>query len=149
MMDEIEDPDATLNVDPCDGTANPAPGGDPARIGRYPVIRILGEGGFGRVYLAHDDDLNRPVAIKVPNPQRITHPEDVELFLIEARILAKLDHPNIVPVFDVGRTEDGLFYIVSKFLQGNDLAAKIRQGRLGFAESTELIATVAEALHYA
>ena len=47
--------------------------GDPIRIGRYRIIRLLGQGGFGRVYLAHDDDLDRPVAIKVPNPERIAH----------------------------------------------------------------------------
>ena len=55
--------------------------GDPSKIGRYRIIRRLGQGGFGRVYLAHDDDLDRPVAIKVPNPERITRPEDVEAFL--------------------------------------------------------------------
>src|SRR5262245_1031087 len=81
--------------------------GDPPRIGRYRIIRRLGQGGFGRVYLAHDDDLDRPVAIKVPNPERITDPEDVEAYLTEARILARMDHPNIVPVHDVGRTDDG------------------------------------------
>src|SRR5258708_39993707 len=73
---------------------------DPTRIGRYRIIRRLGQGGFGRVYLAHDDELDRPVAIKVPYPERIAHPEDVETYLNEARILARLDHPNIVPVFD-------------------------------------------------
>src|SRR5262245_45452845 len=77
--------------------------GDHSRIGRYRIIRRLGQGGFGRVYLAHDDDLDRPVAIKVPNPERISAPEDVEAYLAEARILARLDHPNIVPVHDVGR----------------------------------------------
>ena len=80
----------------------------PEKIGRYPVIRLLGQGGFGRVYLAHDDDLERSVAIKVPNPERISRPEDVEAYLNEARILASLDHPHIVPVYDVGRTDDGL-----------------------------------------
>src|ERR1700677_2434598 len=64
----------------------------PKAIGRHRIIKLLGEGGFGRVFLAHDDDLDRPVAIKVPNPERIAHPEDVEAFLVEARILAKLDH---------------------------------------------------------
>jgi serine/threonine protein kinase len=94
---------------------------DPSKVGRYRIIRRLGQGGFGRVYLAHDDDLDRLVAIKVPNPERTTDPENVEAFFIEARILAKLDHPNIVPVFDVGRTEDGLCFVVSKLVEGSDL----------------------------
>ena len=122
---------------------------DPSKIGRYRIIRRLGQGGFGRVYLAHDDDLDRPVAIKVPNPERITDPEDVEAFLIEAKILAKLDHPNIVPVHDVGRTEDGLCFVVSKLIEGSDLAVRIGQAKPSFRDSAELIAIVAEALHYA
>ena len=126
-----------------------APDGDPSKIGRYRIIRRLGQGGFGRVYLAHDDDLDRPVAIKVPNPERITRPEDVEAFLVEARILAKLDHPHIVPVFDVGRTEDGLCFVVSKLVEGSDLAVRMGQARPSFRDSAELVATVADALHYA
>jgi len=54
-----------------------SPDGDPRKIGSYRIVRRLGQGGFGRVYLAHDDDLDRPVAIKVPNPERISRPEDV------------------------------------------------------------------------
>ena len=118
---------------------------DPCKIGRYRIIRRLGQGGFGRVYLAHDDELDRPVAIKVPNPERISAPEDVEAFLTEARILARLDHPNIVPVFDVGRTEDGLCFVVSKLVEGSDLAVRIGQGRPSFRHSAELVATIAEA----
>ncbi len=68
------------------------------KIGRYTVLGLLGKGGFGRVYLAHDDDLNRPVAIKVPRPERVFQPEDIEAYLNEARILASLDHPHVVPV---------------------------------------------------
>jgi serine/threonine protein kinase len=126
-----------------------ATGRFPEKIGRYRVIRILDKGGLGRVDLAHDDDLKRPVAIKVPNPERVTRPEDVEAYLNEARILATLDHPHIVPVFDIGRTDDGMCYVVSKFIEGTDLATKIRQDRPGFRESTEVVAKVAEALHHA
>jgi serine/threonine protein kinase/formylglycine-generating enzyme required for sulfatase activity len=133
------------SVEGCGGFAL----GDPATIGRYRIIRRLGRGGFGTVYLARDDELDRSVAIKVPHPEHIEHPEDVEAYLNEARILARLDHPNIVPVFDVGRTEDGLCFVVSKLVEGNDLAVRIARARPTFRESAELVATIAEALHYA
>jgi serine/threonine protein kinase len=68
----------------------------PSKIGRYSILRRLGRGGFGQVFLAFDDDLDRPVAIKVPRPERISQPEDVEAYLNEARILASLDHPSPV-----------------------------------------------------
>jgi serine/threonine protein kinase/formylglycine-generating enzyme required for sulfatase activity/tetratricopeptide (TPR) repeat protein len=147
--------DETKEVSGTKGSQSPVVGsggtqiGDPNKIGRYRIIHRLGQGGFGRVYLAHDDDLDRSVAIKVPNPERITDPEDVEAFLIEAKILAKLDHPNIVPVHDVGRTEDGLCFVVSKLIGGSDLAARIAQARLSFKDSAELVATISDALHYA
>jgi serine/threonine protein kinase/formylglycine-generating enzyme required for sulfatase activity len=125
------------------------PDDHPRQIGRYRVERVLGEGGFGRVYLAHDDQLRRAVAIKVPRPGRLSRPEDAEEYLAEARTVARLDHPNIVPIFDVGTTPDGLCFVVSKVIDGSDLAKKIRQARPSHAESAGLIATVAEALHYA
>jgi serine/threonine protein kinase/formylglycine-generating enzyme required for sulfatase activity len=121
----------------------------PTKIGRYTILRRLGRGGFGEVFLAFDDDLDRPVAIKVPRPERVSQPEDVEAYLNEARILASLDHPHIVPVFDLGRTDDGLCFVVSKFIDGSDLATRIKESRPGFQESAEVVAAVAEALHYA
>jgi len=137
----------------CSSPDPPLPGSAahplPERLGRYRVIRLLGSGGFGQVYQGRDDDLNRPVAIKVPNPERISQPEDVEEYLAEARNLASLDHPNIVPVFDVGRTSDGLCYVVSKLVEGSDLAARIRQGPVSCHQAAELVAAVADALHYA
>ena len=147
--------DETKSLSGTEGSQPPVEGssgsadGDPSRIGRYRIIHRLGQGGFGRVYLAHDDQLDRPVAIKVPHPERIARPEDAEAYLTEARTVARLDHPHIVPVFDVGRTEDGPCFVVSKFIEGSDLAARIGQARPSFREAAELVATIADALHYA
>ena len=147
--DETKSLSGTEGSQPPGADSSGSPDGDPSRIGRYRIIRRLGQGGFGRIYLAHDDDLDRPVAIKVPNPERITDSADLEAFLTEARILAKLDHPHIVPVFDVGRTEDGLCFVVSKLVEGSDLAVRMGQVRMAFRDSADLVATVADALHYA
>src|ERR1700757_257382 len=84
----------------------PAATEPPRFIERYRVDRILGQGGFGVVYLAHDDQLDRPVAIKVPHRQLISHSEDAQAYLSGARTVANLDHPHIVPVFDVGSSAD-------------------------------------------
>jgi eukaryotic-like serine/threonine-protein kinase len=121
----------------------------PAFIGRYRVERLLGEGGFGVVYLAHDDQLQRPVAIKVPHAHLLARDTDAEAYLAEARTVANLDHPNIVPVHDVGSTDKFPCFIVSKYIDGSDLATRLRQSRLSLNEVVELVATVAEALHHA
>jgi serine/threonine protein kinase len=121
----------------------------PQRVGRYRIEKVLGKGGFGLVYLAQDEQLNRPVAVKVPHARRISTPEDAEPYLAEARTVANLDHPGIVPVHDVGSTADWPCYVVSKYIQGTDLATKLKQERLQYRETAKLIATVADALHYA
>ncbi len=119
------------------------------RIGRYRVLRVLGEGTFGRVYLGFDDELQRPVAIKVPNPERLRGPGDADAFLTEARTVASLDHPNIVPVHDLGRSNDGTIYVVSRFIQGSTLGERIREKRLDFQETAQILARVAQALDHA
>jgi eukaryotic-like serine/threonine-protein kinase len=123
----------------------------PTQIGRYRVLRILGDGGFGRVYLAYDDVLLRQVAIKVPHAYRISGPADVEAYLKEARVVASLDDHTIaiVPVYDCGQTEDGLCYVVSKYIEGSDLATKIKRTPLTSSAAAEVVAKVAEALHAA
>jgi formylglycine-generating enzyme required for sulfatase activity len=139
--------------------ADPVPGrpGEerpPRHLGRYRLTARLGSGGFGVVYKGYDGELRREVAIKVPHRHRLTSPQDAgvdltDVYLTEARVLASLDHPGIVPVYDVGRTDDGLCYLVSKFIEGQDLATLLRAGKLAPDEAARIIAGVAEALHHA
>ncbi len=119
-----DDPTVTQVRRPLDSiSTGPATGSDQVAIGRYTVMQRLGQGGFGLVYLARDAELDRLVAIKVPKPDRISRPKEVDAYLAEARILARLDHPHIVPVYDLGRTDDGLCFVVSKYIEGSNLAA--------------------------
>ena len=144
--------DAAADESPTDGApaaADMAPAQLPERIGRYRIERVLGKGGFGLVYLAQDDQLSRPVAIKVPHRKLVDRLEDAEAYLTEARTVANLDHPHIVPVFDVGSTEQFPCFVVSKYIDGTDLATRLKQSRLSIHETVELVATVAEALHHA
>jgi serine/threonine protein kinase len=128
----------------------PAPAGSlPEYVGRYRVERLLGEGGFGRVYLARDEQLQRRVAVKVPHPHLLASPRDADAYLAEARTAAGLDHPHIVPVFDVGGTSEFPCFIVSKFIEGRTLAGAIRQDRPAPAAAAALVATIAEALQHA
>jgi serine/threonine protein kinase/formylglycine-generating enzyme required for sulfatase activity len=121
----------------------------PSFISRYRVEKVLGEGGFGRVYLAYDEQLQRRVAVKVPHWHRVTTSEEAQAYLTEARTVANLDHPHIVPVYDVGSSEEFPCFIVSKYIDGTTLAVKIEQSRFSVHEASELVATLAEALHYA
>jgi len=121
----------------------------PERIGRYRIERTLGKGSFGLVYLAYDEELSRQVAIKVPHAHMVAEAGGAQAYLTEARTVASLDHPNIVPVHDVGSTEQFPCFIVSKYIDGIDLASRLAKSRLSLHEAAELVATVAEALHHA
>ena len=120
----------------------------PKNFGRYRVVSLLGQGGFGRVYRAADDRLGREVAIKVTVSSSMD-PVWRERFLTEARIVAVLDHPNIVPVLDVGQTELGDFFVVSKLIDGSDLATRLKVQRPNHDAALRIIEQIAEALHYA
>ena len=148
----MNDADKTGAYQPADADA---PAGDaaahplPKQVGRYRVEKVLGKGGFGLVYLAHDDQLQRLVAIKVPHAKLVAQITDAEAYLTEARTVANLDHPHIVPVFDVGSTPDCPCFVVSKYIDGTDLSARLKQSRLPLSEAVELVATVAETLNHA
>jgi eukaryotic-like serine/threonine-protein kinase len=142
-------PDPTLDVTAGAELPPPTAGGDtPARFGRYRVTATLGAGAFGTVYRAEDEELRREVAVKVAH-RHLLAPERAEAFLTEACVLARLDHPGIVPVYDVGRTPDGLFYVVTKLIEGGDLGTRLRESRLPHAEAAAIVAAVAEALDHA
>jgi hypothetical protein len=117
-------------------------------IGRYTVIRELGEGAFGLVYLAYDPDLKRQVAIKVPHSHMVASAAAAQSYLSEAQNVARLDHPGIVPVYDVGRTAEGQCYVVSKYIAGGSLDRTMKVRR-SFEESARLVADIAAALHHA
>jgi serine/threonine protein kinase len=118
------------------------------RIGRFLLRKAVGQGAFGTVYLAFDEELRREVAIKIPRTGTFSSYEDVDRFLREARSAAQLQHPNIVQIYDVVRS-DKFPYIVSEFIRGVTLADVLASRRLAFHEAAELVRELALALGYA
>jgi anti-anti-sigma factor len=126
----------------------------PDQIGRYQVVRRLGGGTFGDVYLAHDGVMDRQVAIKVPSAWLVATERAKEEFLREARSTARLQHEGIVRAYDFGQEADGPCYIVYEFVDGESLAERIKPERLAADplppdEAARIVAAVGEALHYA
>ena len=117
--------------------------------GRYRMLRELGRGAFGKVFLCFDEELERQVAIKVPNRERFQNAGEAEAYLAEARTVASLDDARIVPVYDMGRTLDGSVFIVSKFIEGGTLEDRITTRPPTEQEAAELISTVSRALQHA
>src|SRR5918994_3910466 len=114
--------------------------------GRYVLGESLGSGGMGEVYLAHDEVLDRDVALKVLRSHYAGDEEFAERFRREARSAASLSHPNIVQVYDRGETEDGTSYIAMEYVSGGTLKERIsREGPLEAADAAGLGTQVAEA----
>jgi len=121
----------------------------PRRIGKFELLEELGLGSFGQVFRARDTELGRIVAIKLLRAGRLASREEVDRFLREGRSAAQLQHPGLVALFETGQTEDGMFYLVEEFVEGETLGARLKAGRFGFRLAAELIAAVADALDYA
>ena len=129
------------------GTAVGRPGSLAAgsRLGRYLIVEPLGAGGMGVVYRARDEKLERAIAIKMLAQGILTGEEARRHFRREARALAKLNHPRIAAVYDVGE-QDGADYIVMELVEGQSLAAKLKKGALPVKDATAIALQVAEAL---
>src|SRR3954469_11911527 len=117
------------------------------RVGNYQIIRSLGEGGMGAVYMAEHPRIGKQVAIKVLHARLCADPGVVSRFFQEARGVNEIRHPNIVDIADFGETEDGVFYFVMELLSGRTLRERLSQGgALPVGEGLAIAQQVADAL---
>ena len=116
-------------------------------FGRYRVVRLIGSGGMGEVYLAHDDELDRPVALKLLHRDVAEDKERLRRFIQEARAASALNHPNILTIYEIG-SHEGARFIVSEYIDGDTLRDRMRAG-ITPAESVDITCQVATALQAA
>src|SRR5689334_8540790 len=115
-------------------------------MGEFELLRLLGRGGMGAVYEARDTALDRQVAVKVMPPAQVgADPGRRERFLREARAAAKLDHPNVVTILQVGE-QDGDLFIAMQLVRGRSAAEALRDGPLPAAEALRIVRDSARAL---
>ena len=119
-----------------------------AKIGKFEIIRLLGQGAMGEVYLARDPLLDREVAVKTIHLSTAFGPEATARFEREARAAGGLGHPNVATVYEFG-LDEGLHYMAMEFIPGDDLDALIRAGRTPQTELLELLAQACDGLAYA
>lgn len=117
--------------------------------GRYRLDRLLGQGSFGRVFLARDLELQRDVAVKIPSEERLADVGRRREYLREARLVAGLEHPNILPIYDVGKTDTGAVYLVTRYIEGETLGGRFRRSRPTEREGVQLLIPVIAALGHA
>src|SRR3954452_60390 len=120
--------------------------GAPSLVGRYRLERPLGHGGMATVYLAQDEELHRPVAVKLLAENLAGNADFRVRFLREARLAARLSHPNVVSVYDAGEAEDGRPYIVMEYVPGRTLG---ELGRVSPDEAVELAVQACRGLAHA
>lgn len=117
-------------------------------IGDYELLGEIGRGGMGVVYKAHQKKLNRIVALKMILGGQLAGPSELKRFQAEAEAAAKLDHPGIVPIFEIGE-HSGTHYLALAFIEGPSLADRLAEGPLPAREAAELLKQLAEAVQQA
>ncbi len=133
------------------GTSATPGASEPTRIryfGDYEILREIARGGMGVVFQARQVSLNRTVALKMILSGQLANDTDVKRFYTEAEAAANLDHPGIVPIFEVGQHE-GQHYFSMGFVEGQSLSQRLAEGPLPAREAAELIRRVSEAIEYA
>lgn len=118
-------------------------------LGNYEIIDKIGEGGHAAIYRAEQVNLQRNVALKIVSAEYADDPEFIEMFIREAHSMAKLDHPNIVKVYDAGTTPEGLSYLAMELVEGGDLQELIFQDdEIPLKKVLDIALQVTDALSY-
>ncbi len=131
-----------------DAVAGTAEGASNKEFGRYQIVRVLGQGGMGTVYLAEREDLASQVAIKVLRDAWLS-PARRERFVLEQRTLAQLNHPSIARLYDADTTPDGTPFFVMEYVEGEPLMEYCQSKRLSVVERLRLFHAIGEAVVYA
>jgi len=126
----------------------PSPAGTLPRLGDYELLEEVARGGMGIVYRARQVSLNRIVAVKLMRDSAPAGAEELKRFKVEAGAAAKLKHPHIVAIHEVGE-QNGRHYFAMDLVEGGDLARHTREGPLPPRQAAELVATIAEAVQHA
>ena len=121
----------------------------PSRIGRYAVRRRIGSGGFATVWLAYDEQLDSPVAVKVLAENWTEDLHVRQRFLEEGRFLRKVESPHVVTVYDAGELDDGRPYLVMSYADQGTLADRLEVDGLTPAQALEVVRQVGLGLHRA
>jgi len=120
-----------------------------ATLGKYELFESLGRGGYGTVYRAQEPVLQVVRAVKVLHQELLADPQFIERFRLEARTAARLEHPHIVPVYELSQ-DQGRYFLAMKYMPGGSLKELLeKNGRLAFPRALEITRQVASALEYA
>ncbi len=115
------------------------------QISRYRIVRKLGAGGMGAVYLALDTGLEREVALKVLTPELASEPDRLNRFVQEAKLASSLSHPNVAYIYEIGEAS-GVWFIAMEYVEGEPLSNRIARGYLPVKELVRIGAETADAL---
>ncbi|GIL14018.1 MAG: hypothetical protein BroJett038_27380 [Chloroflexota bacterium] len=118
------------------------------KLGKYEIVELVGQGGMATVYKGYQGDIDRYVAVKVLPPHPGLDQHFIERFRLEARTVARLQHPHILPLYDYG-VQDDILYLVTAYVEGGSLNERIHRGKMPPGEAARLLRQMASALDFA